>query len=65
MVTSGLPIRNGYEHARQIARMSLKIVEEVQQFIIRHQPDTPLRVRIGIHSGIVLIHSLLREASVV
>ena len=52
MVVSGLPVRNGNEHVRQIARMSLRILEQVQQFTIRHQPDTPLRARIGIHSGL-------------
>ena len=51
MVVSGLPVRNGNEHVRQIARMSIRILEQVQQFTIRHQPDTPLRARIGIHSG--------------
>ena len=52
MVVSGLPVRNGNEHARQIAQMSLKILDQVQQFIIRHQPETPLRARIGINSGL-------------
>ena len=51
MVVSGLPERNGIEHARQIARMSLDILGSVGKFTIRHQPDTPLKARIGIHSG--------------
>ena len=51
MVVSGLPVRNGKEHVRHIARMSLRILEQVQEFTIRHQPETPLRARIGIHSG--------------
>ena len=44
-------MRNGDEHVRQIARMSLTILEKVQQFTIRHMPETPLKARIGIHSG--------------
>ena len=52
MVVSGLPVRNENEHVRQIARMSLSILEQVQRFTIRHQPETPLQARIGIHSGL-------------
>ena len=55
MVVSGLPVRNGNEHARQIARMSLSILTQVRQFTIRHKPDTLLKVRIGIHTGMRLI----------
>lgn len=51
MVVSGLPERNGDEHVRQISRMALNIVHNVRQFTIRHQPCTPLKTRIGIHSG--------------
>ncbi|KAH3887259.1 hypothetical protein DPMN_011275 [Dreissena polymorpha] len=52
MVASGLPERNGNEHVRQIALMSLEIVHSVCQFVIRHQPEVPLRARIGLHSGL-------------
>ena len=58
MVVSGLPVRNGNEHARHIARMSLRILAQVNQFTIRHLPEIPLRVRIGIHSGVY--HRYLR-----
>ena len=51
MVVSGLPVRNHNEHAREIARMSLSILEQVAQFIIRHQPAVPLQARLGFHSG--------------
>ncbi|KAH3824150.1 hypothetical protein DPMN_125979 [Dreissena polymorpha] len=51
MVVSGLPVRNGNEHVRHIARMSLDIVNSVRQFVIRHKPDEPLMARIGLHSG--------------
>ena len=54
MVVSGLPVRNKNEHVRQIAQMSLNILEHVRKFTIRHQPETPLRARIGIHTGISL-----------
>lgn len=51
MVVSGLPERNGNDHAREIALMSLAILKAVQSFVIKHQPDYKLKLRIGIHSG--------------
>lgn len=51
MVVSGLPERNGNKHAREIARMSLALLNAVQKFKIRHRPDEPLKLRIGIHTG--------------
>lgn len=51
MVVSGLPVRNGNEHARQIARMSLELLHRLKQFKIAHLPDREVRMRIGIHSG--------------
>ncbi|KAM7138460.1 atrial natriuretic peptide receptor 1 [Macrochelys suwanniensis] len=51
MVVSGLPVRNGKLHAREVARMSLALLDAVHTFKIRHQPDQQLKLRIGIHSG--------------
>lgn len=51
MVVSGLPVRNGKLHSREIARMSLALLEAVKTFKIRHRPDQQLKLRIGIHSG--------------
>ncbi|KAL5019922.1 hypothetical protein ScPMuIL_002814 [Solemya velum] len=51
MVVSGLPIRNGTQHATQIARMSLSILFNLRQFKLRHEPGTAIKVRIGLHSG--------------
>lgn len=48
---SGLPIRNGIEHAAEIASMSLCLLEAIKQFTIRHRPLDKLQLRIGIHSG--------------
>ncbi|KAL0171908.1 hypothetical protein M9458_032219, partial [Cirrhinus mrigala] len=50
MVVSGLPVRNGKLHGREIARMSLALLEAVKTFKIRHRPDEQLKLRIGIHS---------------
>ncbi|GJQ69920.1 hypothetical protein Trydic_g13326 [Trypoxylus dichotomus] len=51
MVVSGLPERNGHFHAAEIARMSLALLSQVRTFKIRHRPDEPLKLRIGIHTG--------------
>ena len=58
MVASGLPKRNGNKHAAEIAHMSLNILSSVGTFRMRHMPDVPVRIRIGIHSG-ELFYSLL------
>ncbi|KAH3862698.1 receptor-type guanylate cyclase Gyc76C-like [Dreissena polymorpha] len=51
MVVSGLPIRNGDNHAGEIASMSLKLLREIKVFKARHKPDYPIQLRIGMHSG--------------
>lgn len=51
MVASGLPKRNGNKHAAEIANMSLNILSSVGTFQMRHMPNVPIRIRIGIHSG--------------
>ena len=51
MVASGLPKRNGNEHARAVARMSIAFLKELFEFQIPHRPEKRLEIRIGIHSG--------------
>ncbi|PAA64474.1 hypothetical protein BOX15_Mlig000254g5 [Macrostomum lignano] len=51
MVVSGLPMRNGILHAREISRMALSFLQNIYSFKIRHKPDVQLKLRIGIHSG--------------
>uniref|UniRef100_A0A4W6DBB1 Guanylate cyclase n=1 Tax=Lates calcarifer TaxID=8187 RepID=A0A4W6DBB1_LATCA len=51
MVVSGLPVRNGKLHGREIARMALALLDAVRTFKIRHRPEEQLKLRIGIHSG--------------
>ncbi|CAK9253436.1 unnamed protein product, partial [Sphagnum jensenii] len=54
MVVSGLPIRNGDLHSREIASMALELLESVKTFRIRHRPEQILQLRIGIHTGPVV-----------
>ncbi|XP_022699690.1 atrial natriuretic peptide receptor 1-like [Varroa jacobsoni] len=51
LVASGVPIPNGNEHAREIARMAILLRENLTTFKIRHLPKRKLQLRIGIHSG--------------
>ena len=51
MCVSGLPNRNGNKHAGEIASMALDLLSQCGQFTIRHMPDVPMRLRIGLHTG--------------
>ena len=52
MVVSGLPIRIGADHAEEISRMALHLLDAVKKdFVVRHKPDHKIDLRIGIHSG--------------
>ncbi|XP_070555016.1 speract receptor-like [Ptychodera flava] len=51
VLVSGLPIRNGINHAGQIASAAWHLLEGVQTFQVPHRPDVVLQLRIGIHSG--------------
>ena len=54
MVVSGLPKKNGIQHAGEIASMSLHLLSTIKRFKIRHRPEDTLKLRIGIHSGRIL-----------
>ncbi|BHF60558.1 Retinal guanylyl cyclase 1 [Sparganum proliferum] len=51
MVASGLPIRNSKRHAGEVASMALELLSLSGSLVIRHLPDVPILLRIGIHSG--------------
>nr|XP_005997990.1 PREDICTED: retinal guanylyl cyclase 1 [Latimeria chalumnae] len=51
MVASGLPKRNGTRHAAEMANMSLDILSLVGSFKMRHMPEVPVKIRIGLHTG--------------
>ncbi|XP_062566572.1 retinal guanylyl cyclase 2-like [Saccostrea cucullata] len=51
MVVSGIPVPNGNRHAGEIGTMALDLLSQCGTFTIRHMPEVPLRLRIGLHSG--------------
>ena len=54
MVVSGLPLRNGDNHAGEICQMAIHLLSDISRFTIRHKPDVVLQLRIGVHSGPVV-----------
>ncbi|VDM41321.1 unnamed protein product [Toxocara canis] len=51
LCVSGLPKRNGNEHAREIANMALGFVQSLRTFRVVQMPDERINIRIGIHTG--------------
>ena len=51
MVASGLPHRNGNQHAAQIADMALHFQLSIGCFYVPHMPQERLQLRIGMHTG--------------
>ncbi|KAI1700201.1 adenylate and guanylate cyclase catalytic domain-containing protein [Ditylenchus destructor] len=48
---SGLPLRNGNEHVREIADMSFAFLRSIKAFKVAHLPHYHINIRIGIHTG--------------
>ncbi|XP_070388032.1 retinal guanylyl cyclase 1-like isoform X1 [Dermacentor albipictus] len=53
MVVGGLPERTR-DHAEQVATMALDLLHHCGRFRIRHMPNVPLMLRIGLHTGAVV-----------
>ncbi|RCN47835.1 adenylate/guanylate cyclase catalytic domain protein [Ancylostoma caninum] len=51
LCVSGLPTRNGCNHIREIAEMSLCFMDYVSSFRIPELPKENIELRIGINSG--------------
>ncbi|KAM4611679.1 retinal guanylyl cyclase 2-like [Polymixia lowei] len=54
MVASGVPNRNGIQHAAEVSNMSLDILHCIGAFKIKHMPEIKVKIRIGLHSGPVV-----------
>lgn len=47
MCSSGLPLRNGINHARHVCSMALDLMSAVQHFTVKHRPNEKLQLRAG------------------
>ncbi|XP_020277564.1 retinal guanylyl cyclase 2 isoform X2 [Pseudomyrmex gracilis] len=50
MVVGGCPVRIP-DHATQVATMALDLLHQSGKFKVKHLPNMPLRLRIGLHTG--------------
>ncbi|RCN44592.1 adenylate/guanylate cyclase catalytic domain protein [Ancylostoma caninum] len=51
LCVSGLPIRNGHQHIKEIVEMSVRFMEYVDSFKIASLPREKIQLRIGVNSG--------------
>ncbi|CAF1403604.1 unnamed protein product [Adineta ricciae] len=51
MVVSGVPKKNGNEHAHQIATMALELIRQAMNCLVPYSNNEKLRIRVGLHSG--------------
>ncbi|KAL3107085.1 hypothetical protein niasHT_019481 [Heterodera trifolii] len=51
LVCSGIPKRNGDQHAKEIAELSFAFLRTVSSFRVDHLPSERVNLRIGFHSG--------------
>lgn len=51
LVCSGLPRRNGDQHAKEIADMAMEFLASLYSFRIPHLPEERINLRIGFHTG--------------
>ena len=52
MIVSGLPTRNGDQHAGEVCTTAMDLLHAIGSFQIRHMKNTKLQLRIGIHTGV-------------
>lgn len=60
MVVGGLP-NTRPDHAEQIATMALDLLNQSGNFKVRHLPGVPLQLRIGLHTGSLIIQIFKRS----
>ncbi|CAD6195006.1 unnamed protein product [Caenorhabditis auriculariae] len=54
LCVSGLPKRNGNEHAKEVAEMAFGLLEGIKTVRIDHLPDERINIRVGLHTGPVV-----------
>uniref|UniRef100_A0A0K0FCD2 Guanylate cyclase n=1 Tax=Strongyloides venezuelensis TaxID=75913 RepID=A0A0K0FCD2_STRVS len=51
LCVSGLPERNGHMHVKEVALMSLELLQKIPSFRVNHLPNERIKIRIGMHTG--------------
>ena len=64
-LASGVPIRNGGQHASEICSLALELLSAASELTIPHIPTETLKLRIGIHTGPCLAGNLFIKYSVI
>ncbi|CAI4221389.1 unnamed protein product [Auanema sp. JU1783] len=54
LCVSGLPHRNGNQHAKEIAEMSISLLRAIKSFRVPHLPKERINIRVGNHTGPVV-----------
>ncbi|VDO94614.1 unnamed protein product [Heligmosomoides polygyrus] len=54
LCVSGLPHRNGNEHAKEVAEMSFELLKAIRGFRVPHLPTEKINIRVGLHTGSVV-----------
>ncbi|KHJ80452.1 adenylate/guanylate cyclase catalytic domain protein [Oesophagostomum dentatum] len=54
LCVSGLPHRNGNDHAKEVAEMSFELLRAIKTFRIPHLPTEKINIRVGLHTGAVV-----------
>ncbi|KJH42826.1 adenylate/guanylate cyclase catalytic domain protein [Dictyocaulus viviparus] len=55
LCASGVPVRNGNEHAKEVAEMSFELLRDIKEFRIPHLPNERVNIRVGLHTGFDLL----------
>ena len=51
MVASGLPLRNGDKHVKEVALLSLDLIDTMSELEIPHLNNERFKLRIGFNTG--------------
>ncbi|KHJ92541.1 adenylate/guanylate cyclase catalytic domain protein [Oesophagostomum dentatum] len=54
LCVSGLPHRNGNDHAKEVAEMSFELLRAIKTFRIPHLPTEKINIRVGLHTGAIV-----------
>ena len=55
MVASGLPLRNGDKHVKEVALLSLDLIDTMSELEIPHLNNERFKLRIGFNTGNITV----------